>query len=101
MLMMGKVCSVAIPTNTLCYGDCLDWMTRWDDATVDLIYLDPPFNSNATYNVLYADDSAGGSQTQAFEDTWDWDAPAGERFEQYKSATARPAHQAIVGLAGR
>ena len=42
------------PFDTLCYGDCLDWMQRWDDESVDLIYLDPPFNSNATYNVLYA-----------------------------------------------
>ena len=32
-------------------------MGRWDDATVDLIYLDPPFNSNANYNVLYARDN--------------------------------------------
>ena len=32
---------------TLYYGDCLDWMSQWDDRTVDLIYLDPPFNSNA------------------------------------------------------
>ncbi len=41
----------APPADTLCYGECLDWMGRWDDATVDLIYLDPPFNSNANYNV--------------------------------------------------
>ena len=90
----------AIPTNALCYGDCLDWMQRWDDATVDLIYLDPPFNSNATYNVLYATDSAGGAQTRAFNDTWSWDAAAGERMAMYEGATARPAHKAIVGLAG-
>ena len=66
----------APPADTLCYGDCLDWMGRWDDATVDLIYLDPPFNSNANYNVLYARDSAGGAQTRAFVDTWSWDAAA-------------------------
>ena len=40
--------------NSLYYGDCLDWMRRWDAATVDLIYLDPPFGSNADYNMLYA-----------------------------------------------
>ena len=88
------------PVNALCYGDCLDWMQRWDDATVDLIYLDPPFNSNATYNVLYASDSAGGAQTRAFNDTWSWDAAAGERLAMYEGATARPAHKAIIGLAG-
>ena len=41
-------------TNALYYGDCLDWMGKWNDQSVDLIYLDPPFNSNANYNVLYA-----------------------------------------------
>ena len=88
------------PVNALCYGDCLDWMQRWDDATVDLIYLDPPFNSNATYNVLYASDSAGGAQTRAFNDTWSWDAAAGERLALYEGAAARPAHKAIMGIAG-
>ena len=88
------------PVDTLCYGDCLDWMARWDDATVDLIYLDPPFNSNASYNVLYARDSAGGAQTRAFADTWSWDAAAGERLARFEGAAARPAHRAIVGLAG-
>ena len=88
------------PENTLCYGDCLDWMARWDDATVDLIYLDPPFNSNANYNLLYSRDSAGGAQTRAFADTWSWDAAAGERLARFEGAAARPAHRAIVGLAG-
>ena len=87
------------PENTLCYGDCLDWMRRWDHATVDLIYLDPPFNSNATYNVLYAADSAGGAQTRAFNDTWSWDAAAGGRLERFRGAVARPAHKAVTGLA--
>ena len=90
----------APPAGALCYGDCLDWMGRWDDATVDLIYLDPPFNSNADYNVLYAPGAAGGAQTRAFADTWSWDAAAGERLEHYRAAVARPARKAIVGLAG-
>ena len=34
-----------IHVNALCYGDCLDWMQRWDDESIDLIYLDPPFDS--------------------------------------------------------
>ena len=89
----------SLPVNALCYGDCLDWMQRWDDESVDLIYLDPPFNSSATYNVLYAQDSAGGAQTRAFADTWTWDAAAGERLAMYEGATGRPAQGAIVGLA--
>ena len=87
-----------LPINTLCYGDCLDWMARWDDASVDLIYLDPPFNSDASYNVLYARDSAGGAQLRAFTDTWSWDAAAGERLARFLGAVGRPSHKAIAGL---
>jgi DNA modification methylase len=44
------------PSNTLYYGDNLDILRRYiDDESVDLIYLDPPFNSNADYNVLFAE----------------------------------------------
>ena len=39
--------------NKLYYGDNLDRMRQFDDESVDLIYLDPPFNSKATYNVLF------------------------------------------------
>ena len=39
---------MGLATNTLYYGDCLEWMSRWDDQSVDLIYLDPPFNSKAS-----------------------------------------------------
>ena len=47
--------------NALYYGDCLDWMRKWPSASVDLIYLDPPFNSKTTYNMLFSHDkSAGG-----------------------------------------
>ena len=84
--------------NALYYGDCLDWMRRWDDSTVDLIYLDPPFNSNADYNTLYADDGGGDAQFRAFTDTWTWDDAAADRMNAYLGAVARPAHNAIVGL---
>ena len=42
---------------------------------MDLIYLDPPFNSNQNYNVLFAEKSgeASAAQIHAFEDTWHWD----------------------------
>ena len=89
-----------VPEDTLCYGDCLDWMQWWDDASVDLIYLDPPFKSDANYNVLYAPDTASGAQARTFADTGPWDAAAGERLARYEGATARPTHGAIVGLAG-
>ncbi len=47
--------------NTLYYGDNLDILRRYvDDESVDLIYLDPPFNSNADYNVLFAEKEGSG-----------------------------------------
>jgi len=62
--------------NLLYYGDNLDVLRRHvDDESVDLVYLDPPFNSNASYNVLFAerDGTQAASQIKAFEDTWRWD----------------------------
>ncbi len=65
--------------NVLYYGDNLDVLRRYvKDDSIDLIYLDPPFNSNATYNVLFAeqDGSRAAAQIKAFEDTWRWDSGA-------------------------
>jgi len=61
--------------NTLYYGDNLDIMRRYiPDESVDLIYLDPPFKSNQSYNVLFKEKngSQAASQIRAFEDTWTW-----------------------------
>ena len=61
--------------NRLYFGDNLDILRQYvADETVDLIYLDPPFNSNATYNVLFRERSGEESAAQitAFEDTWHW-----------------------------
>ena len=62
-------------TNKLYFGDNLDILREnIADESVDLIYLDPPFNSNATYNVLFRERSGEDSAAQitAFEDTWRW-----------------------------
>ena len=84
-------------TNTLYYGDCLDWMSRWDDETIDLIYLDPPFNSNAHYNVLFDRESLGG-EYRAFIDTWTWDEEASKRLNNYKNSVGKPAYRTIDGF---
>ena len=89
---------MGLETNTLYYGDCLDWMSRWDDQSVDLIYLDPPFNSKTTYNILYSTRGAGRAQYRAFDDTWRWDTQAASRYDNYDRAAGRPAHRAIAGL---
>src|SRR5665647_3321519 len=70
--------------NLLYYGDNLDILRRYiKDDTVDLVYLDPPFNSNATYNVLFAEQNGtrAAAQIKAFEDTWRWDQEAAREYE--------------------
>jgi site-specific DNA-methyltransferase (adenine-specific) len=65
----------AITENTLFYGDNLDILRDYlIDECVDLIYLDPPFNSSRNYNVLFKDEHGVDSEAQiiAFEDTWHW-----------------------------
>ncbi len=55
-------------SNRLYFGDCLEIMTEYiPDESVDLIYLDPPFNSKRIYNAFI-----GGAQWVAFDDTWRW-----------------------------
>ncbi|MBA3689515.1 MAG: hypothetical protein H0W81_11935 [Chloroflexi bacterium] len=69
--------------NRLYYGDNLQVMKDYlDDESVDLVYLDPPFNSNASYNVLFAehDGTKAAAQIEAFGDTWKWDQAAAEAY---------------------
>ncbi|MBZ0253687.1 MAG: site-specific DNA-methyltransferase, partial [Candidatus Methylomirabilis sp.] len=67
------------PVNALYYGDNLTVLREHvANESVDLVYLDPPFNSNATYNVLFKDPEGRSSdaQIEAFEDTWHWNEQA-------------------------
>ena len=73
--------------NRLYFGDNLKWLSDrkdFPDVSVDLVYLDPPFNSNADYNVLFREPSGQVSQAQfhAFTDTWSW-ADAAETYHQF------------------
>jgi DNA modification methylase len=75
--------------NVLYYGDNLDVLKRYvADESVDLVYLDPPFNSARTYNVLFAeqDGTRAAAQIQAFEDTWQWDASASAAYHEVVEA---------------
>ena len=68
-----------ITENTLFYGDNLNILREYiATESIDLIYLDPPFNSNRNYNVLFKDESGVDSEAQitAFEDTWHWENAA-------------------------
>jgi DNA modification methylase len=71
--------------NTLFYGDNRAILrAHVDDKSVDLIYLDPPFNSNASYNVLFKapDGHQSQAQIEAFDDTWHWNEPAERAFDE-------------------
>ncbi len=70
--------------NTLFYGDNLKIIRNSiADESVDLIYLDPPFNSNASYNVLFKapDGIQSPAQVEAFDDTWHWTEAAEQAFD--------------------
>ncbi|MFZ2349389.1 MAG: DNA methyltransferase [Candidatus Bipolaricaulis anaerobius] len=71
--------------NKLYFGDNLPILREYvPDESVDLIYLDPPFNSKATYNVLFAEQNGTRSQAQikAFDDTWHWGMESEEAFHK-------------------
>jgi site-specific DNA-methyltransferase (adenine-specific) len=70
--------------NTLYFGDNLHVLREHIAAeSVDLVYLDPPFNSNANYNILFKSPEGADSdaQIEAFEDTWHWNDSAEEAFD--------------------
>jgi len=69
-------------TNALFYGDNLVWLkdhNYFPNESVDLIYLDPPFNSKADYNLIFNEPGKidkSQAQIKAFDDTWHWDSEA-------------------------
>jgi len=74
-----------VEKNQLYYGDNLKVLRQHiKDESVDLIYLDPPFNSRQDYNVLFAekDGTRSSSQIMAFEDTWEWNVDAERAYEE-------------------
>jgi site-specific DNA-methyltransferase (adenine-specific) len=82
-----------IETNALYYGDNLEILRKHiPDGSVDLIYLDPPFNSSATYNVLFKEPSGASSQAQisAFEDTWHWGLESERALQEIAASAIAP-----------
>ncbi|MGI8589087.1 MAG: site-specific DNA-methyltransferase [Chloroflexia bacterium] len=76
------------PPNALYFGDNLNVLRRdIPSESVDLVYLDPPFNSNRTYNLLFKEKSGQGSaaQLEAFGDTWQWDRAAAATFDELRT----------------
>ncbi len=73
--------------NKIYYGDNLDVLRRYiKDETVDLCYIDPPFNSKRNYNQIYNNiGKEDAAQSQAFTDTWTWDDNANQGLAEIKS----------------
>jgi len=78
--------------NTLYYGDNLEILGEYiGNNSIDLIYLDPPFNSKQSYNILFAEKNGTQSpaQIKAFEDTWHWDRKAEETYREIVESLPR------------
>src|SRR3954447_8133144 len=87
--------------NLLYYGDNLDILRRYvDDESVDLVYLDPPFNSNADYNVLFAEKSGAKAHAQikAFGDTSEWGPGAPQEYPEVPRACHNRIAEALKGI---
>ena len=84
--------------NRLYYGDCLDVLKGWPAECVDLVYLDPPFNSKANYNILYGGGNGIPAQVRAFTDTWHWDEAAAARMDAAERAPGRRSYRVLTGL---
>ena len=102
------VCSAEMDgKNKLYFGDNLKILREHvADASVDLIYLDPPFNSNASYNVLFKEKSGEESAAQitAFEDTWQWSLEAEAVYKEIVTSGPRKLAelmQALLAFLGR
>lgn len=93
-------------TNKLFYGDNLGVLREHiADESVDLVYLDPPFNSNASYNVLFKapDGVDSQSQIEAFDDTWQWGETAENAYWEVlhgKNTEAARMLEAMRGFLG-
>jgi DNA modification methylase len=90
--------------NRLYYGDNLDILREFiPSGSVDLVYLDPPFNSEKNYNVIFKkrsdkDSNEASSQILAFEDTWRWTAEDEDRYETLLDTLDTSATDALVAL---
>ncbi|MDP8240432.1 MAG: DNA methyltransferase [Candidatus Hatepunaea meridiana] len=82
-----------MPSNQLYFGDNLNVLRKFiPDESVDLIYLDPPFNSERAYNVIFKDEYGRqpSSQIEAFEDTWTWNPLTEQIFDEIMRAERAP-----------
>ena len=99
----GDMAARAIVDNTLFYGDNLFILREHIlSESVDLIYLDPPFNSSRNYNVLFKDEGGIDSEAQitAFEDTWHWNLAAEQTYAELLTEAPDEVAKMIESLRG-
>ncbi len=95
--------------NQLYFGDNLDWLRNkeiFPDSSVDLIYLDPPFNSKRDYNLLFKSPKGKQSEAQieAFKDSWSWGDQAEKELDEllkHKNTDVSQMINALVAFLGR
>ena len=94
-----KNMNIRFAPNTLYYGDCLDILRDFPSECVDLICLDPPFNSNANYHTIFRGSGLSiKPQIKAFDDMWLWDSDSEQRVREIKNAIANPASKVIAAF---
>src|SRR5436305_193224 len=97
----GSMSPKPITENTLYYGDNLFILREHiPGESVELIYLDPPFNSSRNYNVLFKDEHGTDSEAQitAFEDTWHWNHIAEETYQELVTQAPEHVSQMVSAL---
>ena len=90
-----------IDPNVLYYGDNLEVLRKYlPDESVDLVYLDPPFNSKRPYNVLFKESDVHESEAQieAFVDTWHWNDHTAATFEDVARNSPEPVARLLASL---
>ena len=93
----------SFPVNTLFYGDNLEILrNHFYDESVDLIYLDPPFNSEADYNILFKERTGeqSAAQIRAFSDFWHWDQEAKHAYDYLATQAPEQVSNMVSSLHG-
>ena len=89
---------MGLAPNTLYYGDCLEWLPCFPSESVDLIYLDPPFNSNTSYNLLFGNGAGhrrnGGRTAQVRASTRPKDSAARAVFDKLRAEAVKRGKEA-------
>jgi len=92
-----------VDKNQLYYGDNLDVLKKYvKDESVDLVYLDPPFNSNRNYSVIFSRngkaEDENTAQIEAFEDTWHWTATTEVQYNDFVATAPMQVANAIAAF---